>query len=172
MKAQRGFTLFELIIVVIIVSVLAGTFLNRIFYYQEQAEKAAMQQVVAAVQSALVMRYGALLVRGAASEKELGMLANDNPMNWLQQKPHNYAGEYYDPTPKAVAPGNWMFDLKSRDLIYVVDHGEYFTPGKDGRKWIRFHVKLGYDPALGRPETGKELASVLLEPAGTYHWLD
>jgi hypothetical protein len=47
-------------------------------------------------------------------------LAQDNPMTWLQQKPRNYAGEYYDPTPGAVAPGHWMFDLKSRDLIYVV----------------------------------------------------
>lgn len=172
MKLKRGFTLIELIIVISIVAVLAGLFLSRIPYYQEQAEKATMEQVAGALQSALVLRYGALMVRGATNEKELSALTNDNPMNWLQQKPRNYAGEYFDPTPKAVAPGNWLFDLKSRDLIYVVDHGEYFAPDKDGKKWIRFHVKLAYDSILGRPESGKEVTATLFEPTEPYHWLD
>lgn len=171
----RGFTLIELIVVIIIIVVLAGTFLNRVPYYQELAEKAAMQQVEGAMQSALVLRYGTLMARGAATEKELSILASDNPITWLQQKPPNYAGEYYDPTPGAVAPGNWMFDLKSRDLIYVVDHGDYFTPGKDGKKWIRFHTRLQYEPVLGggvQAEGKKELVGTLLLPTETYRWLE
>ncbi len=171
-RSPRGFTLIELIIVISIVAVLAGIFLSRVAYYQAQAEKAAMEQVVGALQSALVLRFGALMVRGTGNEKELASLASDNPMNWLQKKPHNYAGEYYDPSPGAVAPGNWMFDLKSRELIYVVDHGEYFAPGKDGAKWIRFHVKLGYDQILGKAGSGKELTMTLFEPTEPYHWLD
>jgi general secretion pathway protein G len=170
-----GFTLIELIIVISIVAILAGMFLIRIPYYQEQAEKAAMEQVVAAVQSALVLRHGTLMARGAANEKELSILATDNPMTWLQRKPRNYAGEYYDPTPGAVARGNWMFDLKSRDLIYVVDHGEYFTPGKDGKKWIRFRIRLQYEPVLGggaQAEGKKELVGTLFESTDTYRWLD
>lgn len=168
----KGFTLIELVIVITIIVIMAGFFFSRIPYYQAQAEKASVQQVAGALQSALVMRYGALMARGAANEKELSSLATDNPMNWLQQKPRNYAGEYYDPTPGTVAPGHWMFDLKSHDLIYVVDHGDYFAPGKDGKKWIRFHVRLGYDQALGRPKSGKELTTTLFEPTEPYHWLD
>ena len=174
-RSAKGFTLIELIVVIIIVVVLAGTFLVRVPYYQEQAEKAAMQQVEGALQSALVLRYGALMARGAATEKELSILATDNPMTWLQQIPRNYAGEYYDPTPGAVAPGHWMFDLKSRDLIYVVDHGEYFTPGKDGKKWIRFHTRFQYEPLLGggaQAEGKKELVGTLFEPTEPYRWLD
>ncbi len=150
-RSSKGFTLIELIVVIIIIVVLAGLFLVRIPLYQEQAEKAAMQQVEGALQSALVLRYGALMTRGAANEKELSILGSDNPITWLQKMPPNYMGEYYDPSPRTVAPGSWMFDLKSRDLIYVVDHGDNFKPGKDGNKWIRFHVRLGYEPALGRP---------------------
>ncbi|MDO8312737.1 MAG: prepilin-type N-terminal cleavage/methylation domain-containing protein [Sideroxyarcus sp.] len=168
----KGFTLIELIVVIIIIVVLAGLFLVRIPIYQEQAEKAAMQQVEGALQSALVLRYGALMTRGAANEKELSILATDNPITWLQKMPPNYKGEYYDPSPRAVAPGSWMFDLKSRDLIYVVDHGDYFTPGRDGKKWIRFHVHLDYEPALGRPESGKELVTTLFEPTEPYRWFD
>lgn len=172
MRTPRGFTLIELIIVIIIIVLLAGLFLSRIPYYQEQAEKTAMQQVQGALQSALVLRYGALSVRGAANEKELSILATDNPISWLQKPPRNYMGEYYDPTPRTVAPGNWMFDLKSRDLIYVLDHADYFTPGKDGRKWIRFHAQLGYQPMLGKPEAGQELASTLFEPLEPYRWFN
>ncbi len=171
-ESSKGFTLIELIVVITIIVLLAGTFLKRVPYYQAQTEKAAMRQVAAAIQSALVMRYAALMARGAANEKELAALATDNPINWLQQKPRNYAGEFYDPTPKAVAPGNWLFDLKSRDLIYVVDHAEDFTADKGGNKWIRYHVKLAYDQTVGRPESGKELTATLFEPTQPYHWLD
>lgn len=171
-KSAKGFTLIELIVVIIIIVVLAGIFLIRVPLYQEQAEKAAMQQVEGALQSALVLRFGALHARGAASEKELGILATDNPIKWLQKVPPNYKGEYYDPSPRSVAPGNWMFDLKSRELIYVVDHAEYFKAGKDGSKWIRFRVHLDYEPALGRPESGKEVVSTLFESTEPYRWLD
>jgi prepilin-type N-terminal cleavage/methylation domain-containing protein len=171
MKASRGFTLLELIIVIIIVAVLAGSLLSRIPYYQEQAEKTVVEQMAAAMQSALVMRYGSMMARGTATEKDLRALMDENPMNWLQQKPKNYAGEFFDPAPNAVMPGQWMFDLKSRELIYVPDHNEYFTPGKDGRKWIRFHVRLEYEtPAKSREK--KVLAATLFEPAVPYRWFD
>ena len=171
-ESSKGFTLVELIVVIIVIVVLAGSLLTRIPYYQEQAEKTAMRQVEGALQSALTLRYGTLLARNAAGEKEISQLAADNPMNWLQKSIPNYRGEFYDPTPSAIAPGNWMFDLKSHDLIYVIDHGEYFTTGKDGRKWIRFHVKLGFEPALGRAQSGKELTATLFEPVEPYHWPD
>lgn len=172
MRSQRGFTLIELIVVIIIVVVLAGIFLTRIPLYQEQAEKAAMQQVEGAIQSALVMRYGALMTRGAANEKELSILATDNPVTWLQKMPPNYKGEYYDPSPRSIESGNWMFDLKTRELIYVIDHADYFEAGKDGKKWIRFHVHLKSEPMLGRPEAGKELVTTLFEPTEAYRWLE
>ena len=171
-KSCKGFTLIEFIVVIIIIVVLAGLFLTRIPLYQEQAEKAAMQQVEGALQSALVLRYGALQTRAAATEQNLSILATDNPMTWLQKLPPNYKGEYYDPSPRTVAPGSWMFDLKSRELIYVLNQSDNFTPGRDGSKWIRFRVHLGYELMLGRPEAGKELVTTLLEPTEPYHWLD
>ena len=171
-ESCKGFTLIEFIVVIIIIVVLAGLFLTRIPLYQEQAEKAAMQQVEGALQSALVLRYGALQTRAAATEQNISILATDNPMTWLQKLPPNYKGEYYDPSPRTVAPGSWMFDLKSRELIYVLNQSDNFTPGRDGSKWIRFRVHLGYELMLGRPEAGKELVTTLLEPTEPYHWLD
>jgi prepilin-type N-terminal cleavage/methylation domain-containing protein len=169
-RSQRGFTLFELIVVICIIVVLMGLFFNRVLFYQEQAEKTAMEGVVGTIQSALTMQYGQVLTRGKSSD--VAALAQDNPMNWLQKMPRNYAGEFYDPTPLAVESGNWVFDLKSRDLVYVVRSANYFKPGKDGKKWIRFHIAVNYTasrlPSL--QNTPPELTGVLFEPVERYSW--
>ncbi|MBI5658353.1 MAG: prepilin-type N-terminal cleavage/methylation domain-containing protein [Nitrosomonadales bacterium] len=168
---QRGFTLIELVIVIVIVAILAGTLLNRVWFYQEQAEKAAMVEVAGAIQTALVLKYGRLMARG--TEAEATALATDNPMNWLAKQPANYSGEYYDPTPRSVAPGNWMFDLKTRELVYVVGRAEYFVADKGGQRWIRYRVNLLHEPA--RETTGRNsggLAGVLFEPVEPYRWFD
>ena len=165
-----GFSLFELVVVISIVAVLVGIFLNRALYYQEQAEKTAMVGVVGALQSALIMQYGQILARGKTSDIE--WLAKDNPMNWLQQKPDNYAGEFHDPTPLAVKPGNWAFDLDSRDLIYVPSLVNNFRPGKDGKQWIRYHVAVQYEPSRlpSLQKAPSELTGMLFEPVEPYSW--
>jgi len=167
---SKGFTLIELIIVVTIIVVLMGFFFNRVLFYQEQAEKTAMENVVGTIQSALTMQYGQILTRGKPSD--VPALAQDNPMNLLQKTPRNYSGEFYDPTPLAVAPGNWMFDLKTRDLVYVVSNGTHFKPGRDGKKWIRFHVAVNYQ-ASRLPSLQSEppkLTGLLFEPVEPYSW--
>jgi general secretion pathway protein G len=169
-QSSKGFTLIELIVVIIIIVVIMGLFLNRALYYQEQAEKTAMEQVAGTIQSALILQYGQVMTRGKSSD--VATLVQDNPMNWLQKKPRNYSGEFYDPTPLAVESGNWVFDLKSRDLVYVVRNANYFKPGKDGKKWIRFHVATHYEasrlPSLQDAPHG--LAGVVFESIEPYAW--
>jgi len=163
---QGGFTLIELIVVISIVVILIGTLLTRASGYQERAEKAAMQQVAGALQSALTMEYGHLMTHGKGSQ--VTELALENPMHWLSKIPQNYSGEFYDPTPRSVAPGHWVFDLRSRELVYVVNRGEHFMPGRDGNKWVRYHVRLVYEQLPG--DTKKELTGVLFEPVERYSW--
>jgi general secretion pathway protein G len=169
-SSKRGFTLIELVIVITLIVVLMGLFLNRALFYMEQAEKTAMDEVAGAIQSALAMQYGQILTRGKPSD--IGALAKDNPMNWLQKKPRNYAGEYYDPTSAAVGSGRWVFDLRSRDLIYVVRSASYFKPGKDGKKWVRFHVAINYEPSRlpSLQNAPHELTGLVFEPVEPYSW--
>lgn len=169
-RSSRGFTLIELIVVIIIIVTLMGLFMNRALFYQEQAEKTAMEQVAGAIQSALTLQYSQIMTRGKPSD--VAALAKDNPINWLQKKPRNYAGEYYDPTPLAVQSGNWVFDLRSRDLVYVVRSADHFKPGRDGKKWIRFHVAVHYDPSRlpSLQNAPPELTGILFEPVEPYSW--
>lgn len=169
-RSSRGFTLIELIIVIIIIVTLMGLFMNRMMFYQEQAEKVAMDGVVGAIQSALILQYGQILTRGKPSD--LVALTQDNPMNWLQKKPNNYVGEFYEPTPLSVDSGNWVFDLKSRDLIYLVRNAGHFKPGRDGKNWIRFHAATLYEPSRlpSLRNAAPELTGILFEPIEPYSW--
>jgi len=129
-----------------------------------------MEQVAGALQSALTIQFGSLITRG--KEDEVNTLAMENPMDWLAKKPSNYAGEFFDLTPQSVSAGNWAFDLKSRNLVYVVDRGEYFTPGKDGVKWVRYRVNVDYENLLGESGKGrKALVGMVFEPTEPYHWM-
>jgi len=75
-RSSKGFTLIELIVAITIIVFLMGMLLTRIWFYQEQAEKAAMEQVAGALQTALVIQYAHLLTRGR--EAEVKNLVSEN----------------------------------------------------------------------------------------------
>ena len=166
---QTGFTLFELIVVVCIVALIAGILLNRLQVYKEAAEKAAMQQTAAAIKSALQMRVAAYMIGGR--DNEIENLLNENPVSWLQEPPVDYAGEFYADAYARVRPGSWYFDLTRRELIYVINLGDNFKPGPDARKWVRYRVSIKYENV---PEQGalprKVLSAVSFAPIQPYVW--
>jgi prepilin-type N-terminal cleavage/methylation domain-containing protein len=167
--AQSGFTLFELVVVICVVAVMAGILLNRLRVYEEAAEKAVMQQTAAAVKSALRMRAAAYLISG--SDAAIEGLRSENPISWLQEQPENYAGEFHADAYARVRPGSWYFDLGRGELVYVVNLGAHFVPGPDGRKWVRYRVRIEYDamPVKDAPQR-KVLSAVNFAPVRPYTW--
>jgi prepilin-type N-terminal cleavage/methylation domain-containing protein len=166
---DTGFTLFELIVVICIVAVLVGILLNRLQVYEEAAEKAAMQQTAAAIKSALQMRVASYLISGR--DNEIEKLRSQNPISWLQENPANYAGEFYADAYARVRPGSWYFDLTRRELIYVVNLGDYFKPGADARKWVRYRVRIGYEEVPERDAPPRKvLSAVSFAPVQPYAW--
>ena len=166
----RGFTLIELVIVIIIIAVLMGLFMDRFVYYQEQAEKVAMEEVLGVIQSSLTMQYGMIKTRGISSD--VAALEKDNPINWLQKKPSNYAGEFYEASPQSAQRGNWLFDLKTRELIYLPRNTDNFRPGSDGKPWIRFHAVATYESSRlpSQQNSPPELSGLLFEAVEPYSW--
>ena len=142
MKPQRknGFTLIEFVVVIIIFSTLGAVLLDRIWFYQEAAEKAAMEQMAGTLRSALHFQIADRLLNGKAAD--MAELAQDNPMDWLAEPPANYVGDRFAPPVGAVPKGSWYFDLKDRHLVYLVSRGEHFTPNQQGRKEVRYAVRL------------------------------
>lgn len=66
MKRQSGFTLIELIIVIVILGILAVTAAPKFINIQDDAAQSAAEGIVGALNSAAVSVRGAALVRGVA----------------------------------------------------------------------------------------------------------
>jgi general secretion pathway protein G len=170
-KRVRAFTLFELVVVVTIIAVLAVVLAEHLLTYQERAEKAAMEQTVVVLRSAMQLRAASLLVRDRLND--IKQLESDNPMNWLSDRPANYIGVFADPPPADISAGKWYFDGRQKLLVYVPQRTRYFVPGTDGQMAIRFRVRidLGLLPGEeGRANPMRGLSNMQLTATEPYNW--
>lgn len=167
-ERQRGFTLIELAVVVSVVAVLAATLLDRVVFYQEQAEKVAMEQMVGTVRSALHLQVAALVAKGRTTD--IPKLLDQNPMNWLAEKPGNYLGELFAPKPQDVELGTWYFDLQTRNLIYSVRHNAHFRADGNEKNQVRYRLQLVTAIQGSNSEADNDIEGVILEPVVPYTW--
>ena len=165
-----GFTLFELIVVIVLIAVLSGILLRRFLTYQELAEKVAMEQTAGAIRSALTIQLAALVVRGRL--KDAPQLATINPMNLLADGQQNYAGEFFTVKPGDVPRGSWYYDLKRGQLVYLVQHDAHFVSGKEGESEVRYSVALLYSDLFSKPgeESSNDVGGVVLKVVHPYKW--
>lgn len=138
---QHGFTLLELVVVIVVISILGLFAIDRIFAIRIAAERASVKQIVGIIKSALGLEVARLALDGKMSL--VAKLDKSNPMELLAQKPNNYIGEKTDKD-KIVEPGVWYFDKKQKALIYNVRYSENFITSLKGLPRIRHRIKLVY----------------------------
>ena len=156
-----GFTLFEFAVAAIIVALLAGVLVNRIRFYQEQTEMARLEQTVGILRAALQFKVSRLVV--ANKEHEFSGIVDENPIEWLVERPKNYLGEYYSPQVNTLPKGNWYYDRSDKSLNYLLDNEKSFT----GKQWnlLKFKVKFpGLPPKPAKlPGPSPVIEGVVLE---------
>ncbi len=162
---HAGLTLIELIVVVCIIALSAVLLFERLRFYQEAAEKAAMEYTVAVVKSALQLRVAALLLRGEGGN--IGSLARANPVEWLMEPPLGYRGEFRAPQPD-VPRGSWYFDATRKELVYVPNLDGHLERLADGSKRLRFRVRL--DEPKEADSERKPMTGIRVEPVMPYAW--
>jgi prepilin-type N-terminal cleavage/methylation domain-containing protein len=170
-RAERGFSLLELLIVVVIISVLLVVAIDRLLRLRFEAERVTVQSVIAALRSGLYIEFAAAAAGGQQARIEAAR--GSNPMARLAEKPEGYAGEFFGPDPRLFAPGTWYFDTRDRALVYVVRFPEQFTTPLGGPPRLRLAVEPDFDDLdrNGRFDPGRDpvrgLRLAALEP---YYW--
>ena len=165
LRAASGLTLIELIIVICIIALCAALLFERLRFYQEAAEKAAVEYTVAVVKSALQLRVAAMLLRGEGGN--IGSLARANPVEWLMEPPPGYRGEFRAPQPD-VPRGSWYFDATRKELVYVPDLDGHLERLADGSKRLRFRVRV--DEPKESDSERKRMTGMRVEPVMPYTW--
>jgi general secretion pathway protein G len=120
-KKYSGFTFYEFAISAAVLAVLAGLLLTRASFYQEEAERVAVRELVGTLRRALQLRVSSL-----HGQRGTRALLEENPLDWLAKKPDNYLGEFYSPELEKMPGGNWLFDRRDRCLIYLLNNHKSF----------------------------------------------
>jgi prepilin-type N-terminal cleavage/methylation domain-containing protein len=168
-RANRaGFTLIEVAVVVSIVAITAGLLLDRVLFYQEQAEKAAMEHTVGIIRSALHLQVASLMAKNRTNE--LSGLVDKNPMEWLAETPKNYIGAYFAPNSLDLTTGSWYFDLQNRNLVYLVKGKNHFQNSEAGSNRIRFQVRLVGSKQVQEAQSAPNVEGVILDQLVPYTW--
>ena len=161
---RHGFTLVELMVVVSIVGVLAAVAMDRLLFYTERAEKAAVDATLAAAKMGLRIKLAELIMTNR--QMAATQLERENPMRWLAEPPSNYLGEYS----AAPKPGNWYFATDSMQLVYRPGSTRYLQLNADDGKELRFQVRLYYEEIDTISGKARGLAGIGLVPVRPYRW--
>ena len=125
LRRQRGFSLFEFGVVAALFALLVGIAANRLHFYQEEAESVAAEQLISTLRVALQLKVAHAVSSG--QPEELIVLADANPIAWLEKAPMNYLGEYYSPDKQKLKIGHWYFDRGEKTLVYLLSHRNSFA---------------------------------------------
>lgn len=167
--AGAGFTMIELMVVIIVVSLLGTVAADRLFYYRERAEKAMVDSTLELVKMGLRIRMAELVASNRTTE--LPQLERINPIRWMEEPPAGYVGEYVAPAKQ----GSWYYSTPQNELIYLpsstsyLETGQITANGANGLKELRFRVVLRYQSENPTPGV-RSITGIGLAPSKPYKW--
>jgi general secretion pathway protein G len=144
---HKGFTLLELVIVIVIISVLLVVAISRLLALMVDAERVTMETVAGTLRSAIGMKVANSIVKSKVAE--LSAFEGSNPMALLAETPPNYLGELDGADPAQLEDGNWYYDRRDKVLVYLVRHKGFFSGGQANPPRARFAVRLVYSDRDG-----------------------
>jgi prepilin-type N-terminal cleavage/methylation domain-containing protein len=172
-RTARGFSLLELVVVVIAIAILTGVALDRLVPLVGRAERVSFMQVQSELQTALLLAAAEEIVHG--DSERLTELAGANPMSLLLVPPANYLGGLKAPDHDELPGRSWYYDQRSSRLVYRPGTHSRFKALDGPRDRIELVVRFLFRDQNGdaKYQAGADLFDGLhLESAYRYDWPD
>jgi prepilin-type N-terminal cleavage/methylation domain-containing protein len=170
-KNNNGFTLLEMVIVIVMIGFLGLIVIDRVWKYRVYAEEAVVKATVGNIRSALGLEVAKLAVRGKA--RDIAKLEKTNPMDLMAQRPESYLGVFSKPE-KIQQTGVWYFNNNDNTLNYVVIYPENFKSKVKGIARTRHQLKLVYTDNNNNHRFDKgidDIGGLDLVPLEPYKWV-
>ncbi len=167
-NCQHGFSMFELVVVVIMVGLLMTFAIDRILRLQVDAERVSVQYLIGTLDSAVYLQAAETVVKQGINA--LSKFENTNPVDYLEKPPFNYAGEASIDDASDLKASNWYYDTEQNILFYKVKNVQYFKTEFSSTPLIRLKLSLVYaDTGVLVRDTS--VRGVLLKSLDEYQWV-
>lgn len=169
-KQQSGFTLIELIVVMVIVGLLGAVAVPKFVDMTKKAEAASVKNILGSVRSALSLKVASGLVNGddiTTWAYNGGARTALNPMNdLLAEHPENYLGVQNSNVPSSETGKWWDRNTSGTDhwMMYKLKNPTLITGGWNSAGTNIIH-------RITEVRDGGETVGLSLDPASyTYTW--
>lgn len=166
---QRGFTFFELIVVISVISILGVVALNVYYKLLVDVERTSMEHDLGVMRSSISMQVAGYFVAGNMDGLE--KLVDSNPMELLTEKPNNYLGVISHYKLEKIEKGSWFYDGESQTLTYMVRNQIYFETSLEEPSRARFKVFPVYSDRTQPWGKKRYISGLTLKALEPYRWL-
>ncbi len=150
---QKGFTLIELVIVIVILGILAAVGIPQFLDLRDEAEEASVNHMIGSLESALSIYASKQYVNG-------NTITVVNPFDQLSNIPNNYNGINDPVNPTNTPSGTWSWRISGNWVMY---HPKKPINGgwlSNGVRFIIYQVQPVVD--------GTDTVGIRLTPTPTY----
>jgi hypothetical protein len=164
---QRGFSLFELIAYILIVSITFSFAFNRFADFPGEAERANFTSIMMQLRTGVTLQ----MMNGIATGNwnELTVLEGSNPMDLMLETPANYVGELGPIDVTQLPRRIWYFDSAAGELVYLANNAENLYAMVDGAAQPTDHVRLRIAMKYN-DEARRDWSGVTLDPVVPFVW--
>lgn len=146
MERNKGFTLFELVAFILIVSIVFSVAMRRFQDFPGEAERANFLAITGQIKAGVNIQMMNAIASG--SWNETTRLENSNPMDLMLETPSNYAGEFGLVDEASMPRRTWYFDSYNGHLVYLAnDTSHLYSKLGDGSSTIssiRYRIAVRY----------------------------